>query len=82
MSDKLLTLNEAAEFLGLTHWCLREWIASGRLPFYRVGSRVIRIRQSDLDRLLEAGRVEARPDLAFDGVGPGAEADGPTEPKP
>ncbi len=62
MTDTLLSIPEAAERLGLTHWCIRRWLASGRLAFHRVGARAIRIRQSDLERLIEAGRVEANPD--------------------
>lgn len=68
--DRLLSLNEAAERLGLCHWTVRKWLARGRLPFHRVGSRAIRIAESDLEKLIAAGRHEAHPDLALDGVAP------------
>lgn len=44
----------AANYLGVTPRTVRTYIASGRLPAFRVrGSRTIRIRASDLDGLLE-----------------------------
>lgn len=44
---------EAAEYLGVTTRTIRSYIARGDLKAGRVrGSRVVRIRQSDLDDLI------------------------------
>ena len=43
---------EAAEYLGVTDRTLRRYVASGELPAYRLGTRLLRFRQADLDALL------------------------------
>lgn len=48
-----LTIAEAAEQLRITDRGIRKMIADGRLPAYRVGGRVLRIRRADLDLLTE-----------------------------
>jgi excisionase family DNA binding protein len=53
-ADTFLTVAEVAELLKLNQQTVRNWIDAGSLPALRVGRRV-RIRQSDLDRLLESG---------------------------
>ena len=53
-ADSFLTVAEVAELLKLNQQTVRNWIDQGSLPALRVGRRV-RIRQSDLDRLLESG---------------------------
>ena len=45
-----LTIHEASEILLVHKATIRRWIASGRLPAYRVG-RMIRIKTADLDNL-------------------------------
>jgi excisionase family DNA binding protein len=52
--ESFLTVAEVAELLKLNQQTVRNWIDQGSLPAHRVGRRV-RIRQSDLDRLLESG---------------------------
>lgn len=48
-----LSQQEAADYLGVTDRTIRAYIARGDLPARRVrGSRLIRIAQSDLDKLL------------------------------
>lgn len=55
---RLLTLREAAAYLGVSYWTVRSWIESGRLPHVRLpGRRLLRIDRADLDRLVEACRV-------------------------
>ena len=70
MSNAMLTVEAAAQRLGLCHWTVRKWLARGRLPYHRVGSRAIRIAAADVDRLLAAGRHEAHEALALPGVAP------------
>ena len=48
-----LSQREAAEYLGVTERTIRAYIARGDLPARRIqGSRLVRIRESDLDALL------------------------------
>jgi excisionase family DNA binding protein len=67
--DSFLTVAEVAEMLKLNQQTVRNWIDQGSLPAVRVGRRV-RIRQSDLDRLLDEGRTG--------GQAPSGEELGPT----
>lgn len=47
----LMTMGEAAASLGVHRNTLRRWIASGRVPAYRVGPRLVRLHPADLARL-------------------------------
>ena len=53
-TESFLTVAEVAELLKLNQQTVRNWIDQGSLPALRVGRRV-RIRRSDLERVLEAG---------------------------
>jgi excisionase family DNA binding protein len=57
-SDDLLTCEEAAEYMHVPVRFIRRLIAERRVAFLKVG-RYVRLRRRDLDRFLEAGRVEA-----------------------
>jgi len=50
--DQLVTIREAAEQLGVNYATVRRYIASGRLTSYRLGPKMIRVNQADLDKLL------------------------------
>ena len=52
--ESLLTVAEVAEMLRLNQQTVRNWIDAGTLPAIRVGRRV-RIKRSDLNRILENG---------------------------
>jgi excisionase family DNA binding protein len=56
--DKLLTREEAADYLGIAPQTLSVWACTGRyaLPFTHVGSRV-RYWRSDLDRFVNERRT-------------------------
>jgi excisionase family DNA binding protein len=56
-SSQLLTVNAAAERLGLKHSAVRRAISRGELPAMRVCSR-IRVDSGELDRWLEAQRIK------------------------
>lgn len=47
-----VSLAQAADILGISVHTLRRRIASGELPAFRTGRRIIRVRVSDLERLL------------------------------
>jgi excisionase family DNA binding protein len=48
----LLTIAEAAKLLKVSTVTLHRWIKQGRLPAYHVGPRKVRIKRSDLSKLL------------------------------
>jgi excisionase family DNA binding protein len=52
--ETFLTVAEVAELLRLNQQTVRNWIDAGTLPAIRVGRRV-RIKRSDLNRILESG---------------------------
>ena len=64
--DSFLTVAEVAELLKLNQQTVRNWIDQGSLPALRVGRRV-RIRQSDLNRLLEEGSTARGRPASTDG---------------
>lgn len=47
-----ISLSAAANILGISVHTLRRRIAAGELPAFRTGRRIIRIRVSDLKKLL------------------------------
>jgi excisionase family DNA binding protein len=54
VDEEFLTVAEIAALLRLNQQTVRNWIDQGSLPAVRVGRRV-RVRQSDLNRLLDTG---------------------------
>jgi excisionase family DNA binding protein len=58
LDETFLTVAEVAEMLKLNQQTVRNWIDQGSLPALRVGRRV-RIRRSDLERVLERGSTTA-----------------------
>ena len=71
LEDIFLTVAEVAEMLKLNQQTVRNWIDQGSLPALRVGRRV-RIRSSDLERLLDEGSTLA-PGSGVREAGPSAE---------
>jgi excisionase family DNA binding protein len=58
--ESFLTVAEVADLLRLNQQTVRNWIDAGSLPAIRVGRRV-RIKRSDLNRILESGYHGAPP---------------------
>ncbi len=59
IAPKLLTLKEAAAYLGLTPWGLREKVWEGHLPFIRTpGARKLHFAITDLDAYIEDNRTK------------------------
>lgn len=56
-SSPPLTLEQAAQYLNVSERYMRRLVAERRVPFHKIG-RLLRFLASDLDDLLEAGRVE------------------------
>jgi excisionase family DNA binding protein len=59
MTDKLLTVGEAADRLGTSVRLVRRLIAERRIAYIKVG-RLVRIAEGDLVGFVAAGRIEAR----------------------
>ncbi len=57
-NDRLLTVAEAAEALSLASPTIRLWVGQRRIGHVRLG-RAIRIKASEVERILEAGDVPA-----------------------
>lgn len=74
MAEKLLTVREAAEYLGIGVITLRNWCRDGGLTYHKIHNTRIRFYQSDLDAFVAKGRREAiqKPE-------PPAESDIPVE---
>ena len=51
--EKLLTIKEVAETLTLSHFTIKRMLKTGVLPFVRINRNVIRIREEDLERLVQ-----------------------------
>ena len=56
----LLTLPEAAAMLRIKVSTLRAWLLRRRIPYCKVG-RLVRIRRADVETLITASVVPARP---------------------
>ena len=49
MSEELLSLKEAAKYLGVSQSSVRNYIAKSGLKARRVGPKLIKFRRADLD---------------------------------
>ena len=58
MTDKLLTVEEAADRLGTSARFVRRLIVERRIAYVKVG-RHVRIAEADLAGFVAAGRIEA-----------------------
>ncbi len=52
--DKMLTIEEVAEWMRVNEKTVRNWIASGELPAFPIGKRGYRISETDLRNFVEA----------------------------
>jgi excisionase family DNA binding protein len=51
--EKLLTITELAERLGISPGTAYHWLSQGRLPCVRFSSRCVRFRETDIAKMLE-----------------------------
>ena len=56
MTEKLLTISETANRLGLKRNTIRQWVFLRKLSYVKVGSAV-RICESEIDRIVAEGTV-------------------------
>jgi excisionase family DNA binding protein len=55
-NEKLLSVGEAAEFLGVSTSSLRKWSDQGLVPMYRTPGGQRRYSRADLQRFIESMR--------------------------
>jgi excisionase family DNA binding protein len=56
VNDRLLKAREVAELLGLSSATVLDWFESGRLPGFKLSSRAVRFRESEILGWLEERR--------------------------
>jgi excisionase family DNA binding protein len=57
-SGRLLTLQETADWLGTSERHVRRLVAERRITYLKIGGK-LRFRRADVERFIDAGRVEA-----------------------
>ncbi len=60
---RLLSLREAAAYMGWTIWEIRRFVWSGEVPFIRRGKRKIFIDRKDLDTWVDSNKERWNDDL-------------------
>jgi excisionase family DNA binding protein len=73
ITSPYLTVDEAAAYLGINPMTMRRYIDKGRLRAFKLGPKLLRVRQSDVDGLLTelptaSPRVEIPGQTAIEGV--------------
>jgi excisionase family DNA binding protein len=53
--EGLLTIDQTAEFTGLSAWTIRYWIKHGKLASVKIGRRVL-VERTELNRLVSENR--------------------------
>jgi excisionase family DNA binding protein len=56
---KLLTMDEASEYLGISKLTLYGWVSARKIRFVKIG-RLVKFKQRDLDQWIEQHTVMAR----------------------
>ncbi len=59
MPETMLSVEEAAQRLGVSRYTVRSWLRQRRLEHFRLGRRVV-LAERDVDGFLRRHRVEAR----------------------
>jgi len=57
---RLLSQQEAAVYLGISYWTLRELNFRGDIPYLRIGRRIL-VDRRDVDTYLERGKIHHGP---------------------
>ena len=58
--SKLLTIDEASEYLGISKLTLYGWVSARKLGFVKVG-RLVKFKQEHLDKWIDEHTVKALP---------------------
>ncbi len=57
--EKLLSVNDAAQRLGISRHTLNCWVSKRKVPFIKLGRRTL-FNPADLERMIKAATVEPR----------------------
>ena len=60
--SKLLTMDEASEYLGISKLTLYGWVSARKLGFVKVG-RLVKFKQEHLDRWIDQHTFKARVEM-------------------
>jgi excisionase family DNA binding protein len=58
-TEKLLSVTEAAQVLGLSPHTINSWVSQRRITFVKIGSRTMFDRE-DLSALIQANKIQPR----------------------
>lgn len=58
--EELLTVPDAAQYLGIRPWTLRHWISDRKIEFVKYGNGAVRIKRSVLERFVARCTIKAR----------------------
>jgi excisionase family DNA binding protein len=58
-ANGLLTIPQAAEVLGLSAATIRSWLSQHKVPVVKLG-RAVRLKETDIRKLIEEGYIPAR----------------------
>lgn len=53
--EKMYSIKEAQELLGVTKTTLNSWAKKGKIKFVKLGERLVRIPESELKKFIEEG---------------------------
>ncbi len=57
MAEKLMGIKDISEMLGVSVSTLYKWVSEKKIPFVKIG-RLVKFRQSDIEKYLDACKVE------------------------
>jgi excisionase family DNA binding protein len=60
IESSLLSPIEAAQALGVKLSTIRAWVLHKRLPYIKLGGKLIRFRKTDIEKFVSANVVPAR----------------------
>lgn len=49
ISDNYISIDEAAEYLGVKASTIRSWVKTKGMPHYRVGGKLLKFKRSEID---------------------------------
>jgi excisionase family DNA binding protein len=59
-ADELMTVIDAARYLGIRPWTLRHWISARKIDVVKYGNGAVRIKRTVLDRYVASCTIKAR----------------------
>lgn len=57
--EKLLSVNQLADILGLRKITIYEWVRNNKIPFIKLGKRVL-FYPNDIEEFIKTNRVEGK----------------------